>query len=208
MSQSPQYKAIFLGTVDPHSELSKLKRAFNSQKCIRAGGKHNGSLLISAPATPLIHVVKISKMSGKTLTIILSSRCWVIGHLGIISRLVKRELRFFLLKNVQKEAIAYSWELLTEVYKLPKEQLYVTYFEGDSKTRLDPDLEAKEYWLAQGVLEDHILPGNAKDNFWGALCFILLTCLIHSQRWVPLDHAGLAGWRGTNYFAILHLITL
>ena len=67
----------------------------------------------------------------------------------------------------QKEAIFYSWDLLTRVYKLPKDRLYVTYFEGDSKNSLEPDLEAKELWIQQGVPEDHILPGNAKDNFWG-----------------------------------------
>ncbi|TFY60907.1 hypothetical protein EVG20_g7252 [Dentipellis fragilis] len=66
----------------------------------------------------------------------------------------------------KKEAIQYSWEVLTEVYKLPKDRLYVTYFEGDASAGLEPDLEAKQYWLENGVAEDHILPGNAKDNFW------------------------------------------
>jgi len=68
---------------------------------------------------------------------------------------------------MQKEAIFFSWDLLTRVYKLPKDRLYVTYFEGDPKNSLEPDLEAKEFWIQQGVPEDHILPGNAKDNFWG-----------------------------------------
>lgn len=43
----------------------------------------------------------------------------------------------------------------------------MTYFEGDVKAGLEPDLEARRLWLSQGVPEDHILPGNAKDNFWG-----------------------------------------
>ena len=47
------------------------------------------------------------------------------------------------------------------------DRLYVTYFEGDSTNGLEPDLEAKQLWLDCGVAEDHILPGNAKDNFWG-----------------------------------------
>ena len=70
---------------------------------------------------------------------------------------------------MQEEAIFYSWDLLTRVYKLPKDRLYVTYFEGDPKNSLEPDLEAKEYWLRQGVPEDHVLTGNAKDNFWGKI---------------------------------------
>ncbi|KAL4927945.1 alanine--tRNA ligase [Aspergillus undulatus] len=66
----------------------------------------------------------------------------------------------------KKEAIHYSWELLTQVYGLDPSRLYVTYFEGNQEGRLEPDLEAKELWKAAGVPEDHILPGNMKDNFW------------------------------------------
>ena len=66
----------------------------------------------------------------------------------------------------KKEAIHYSWELLTKVYGLAPDRLYVTYFEGDEAGGLEPDLEAKELWKSVGVLDDHILPGNMKDNFW------------------------------------------
>jgi alanyl-tRNA synthetase len=65
----------------------------------------------------------------------------------------------------KKEAIAWSWELLTEVYKLDKDRLYVTYFEGDAKEGLEPDTETYGLWK-QYVAVDHILPGNKKDNFW------------------------------------------
>ncbi len=63
------------------------------------------------------------------------------------------------------EAIAWSWELLTEVYKIPKEHLYVTVFEGDEKEGLPKDQEAWDEWKKY-VSEDHILLGNKKDNFW------------------------------------------
>lgn len=66
----------------------------------------------------------------------------------------------------KKEAIEWSWELLTKVYGLDPERLYVTYFEGNPAMNLEPDLEAKELWKSVGVPEDHILPGNMKDNFW------------------------------------------
>ncbi len=65
----------------------------------------------------------------------------------------------------KKEAIAWSWELLTEVYKLPKDRLYVSYFEGDEKEGLEKDTETYDLWK-QYVDEAHILPGNKKDNFW------------------------------------------
>ena len=65
----------------------------------------------------------------------------------------------------KKEAIAWSWELLTEVYKLDKDRLYVTIFEGDAKEGLPKDEEACNEWK-KVIAEDRILLGNKKDNFW------------------------------------------
>ncbi|HEX4372717.1 MAG TPA: alanine--tRNA ligase, partial [Puia sp.] len=65
----------------------------------------------------------------------------------------------------KKEAIAWSWELLTEVYKIDKDKLYVTVFEGDAKEGLPKDEEAFNEWK-KWIPEDRILPGNKKDNFW------------------------------------------
>src|ERR1700755_607812 len=65
----------------------------------------------------------------------------------------------------KKEAIAWSWELLTEVYKLDKDRLYVTIFEGDEKEGLPKDEEAYNEWKKY-IVEDRILMGNKKDNFW------------------------------------------
>ncbi|RYD53057.1 MAG: alanine--tRNA ligase [Sphingobacteriales bacterium] len=65
----------------------------------------------------------------------------------------------------KKDALAWSWELLTEVYGIPKEQLYVTVFGGDANEGLERDTEAFDIWK-QYVPEDRILFGNKKDNFW------------------------------------------
>ena len=65
----------------------------------------------------------------------------------------------------KKEAIAWAWELLTEVYGIDPEKLYVTVFEGDKSDQLSIDQEAYDYWK-KIVPEDRILMGNKKDNFW------------------------------------------
>lgn len=129
-----QYKPIFLGTVDPSSDFATLKRAVNSQKCIRAGGKHND--LEDVGQDSYHHT--FFEMLGN----------WSFGD-------------YF-----KTEATSWAWSLLTEVYGLDKDRLYVTYFEGDASQGLEPDLEAKQLWLDLGVAEDHILPGDATDNFW------------------------------------------
>ncbi|BFZ63647.1 Alanine--tRNA ligase [Saitoella coloradoensis] len=129
-----QFKPIFLGTVDPTTEAAKWKRAVNSQKCIRAGGKHND--LEDVGRDSYHHTM--FEMLGN----------WSFGD-------------YF-----KKEAIEYSWELLTKTFGLPADRIYVTYFEGSEKAGLEPDLETKNLWLSVGVAEDHILPGNMKDNFW------------------------------------------
>ena len=65
----------------------------------------------------------------------------------------------------KKEAIAWAWELLTEVYGIDKNVLYVTVFEGDIEDGLPMDTEAYDIWK-QFISEDRILKGNKKDNFW------------------------------------------
>jgi alanyl-tRNA synthetase len=73
----------------------------------------------------------------------------------------------------KKEAITWAWELLTEVYGLPKDRLYVTVFGGDKKDNLPVDEEAKELWK-QFVSEDRILHGSKKDNFWEMVSKVLV----------------------------------
>ncbi|QSL64164.1 hypothetical protein MERGE_000319 [Pneumocystis wakefieldiae] len=129
-----QYKSIFLGTVDPYSPLGKLKRAVNSQKVVRAGGKHND--LEDVGKDGYHHT--FFEMLGN----------WSFGD-------------YF-----KKEAISYSWDLLTRVYGLPMDQLYVTYFEGDEENGILPDIETRDLWISIGVDKHHIIPGSKKDNFW------------------------------------------
>ena len=65
----------------------------------------------------------------------------------------------------KKEAITWAWELLTEVYKIDKNSLFVTVFEGSDEDQLSMDKEAFELWKPL-ISEDRILMGSKKDNFW------------------------------------------
>src|SRR5215831_10077908 len=65
----------------------------------------------------------------------------------------------------KKEAIEWSWELLTKVYQIPPERLYVTVFAGDDGEKLKKDNEAVREWK-KWIGEERILLSGKKDNFW------------------------------------------
>ena len=65
----------------------------------------------------------------------------------------------------KKEAIDWAWELLTEVYEMPKDRLYATVFEGSPEDGVPMDQEAFDLWKKY-LPEDHIILGNKHDNFW------------------------------------------
>jgi len=117
-----QFKDVFLG-----QEKREYNRATTSQKCVRAGGKHND--LENVGYTRRHHT--FFEMLGN----------------------------FSFGDYFKADAIRFAWELITEVYRLPKEKLYVTVFRDDD--------EAEELWQRiAGVPKDRIFRLDEKDNFW------------------------------------------
>ncbi len=91
----------------------------------------------------------------------------------------------------KKEAIEWAWELLTGVYGLQKDRLYVTVFGGDNADGLEPDNEALEFWK-EYIDQDRILYGSKKDNFWemgdsgpcGPCSEIHIDLRTDAERWI------------------------
>lgn len=130
-----QFKPIFLGTVDPRSEMAGFRRVANSQKCVRAGGRHND---LEDVGRDLSHHTFFEMLGN-----------WAFGG-----------------EYFKEEACSMAWELLTQVYGIPEDRLWVSYFGGDPKAGLDPDLESRDIWLSLGVPSNHVLSCGPQENFW------------------------------------------
>lgn len=130
-----QFKDYFLG-----NKKSDYARVADTQKCLRVSGKHND---LEEVGVDTYHHTMFEMLGN-----------WSFGNPD------RPEEGYF-----KKEAIAWSWELLTEVYKIEKDRLYVTVFEGDAGEGLPFDQEAYDEW-AKWIAPERILKGNKKDNFW------------------------------------------
>ena len=130
-----QFKDYFLGNQKP-----PYHRVADTQKCLRVSGKHND---LEEVGVDTYHHTMFEMLGN-----------WSFGDPE------SPEAGYF-----KAEAIAWSWELLTEVYGIEKDRLYVTVFEGDAKDNIPPSTVALAEWK-KIVAEDRIVYGNKKDNFW------------------------------------------
>ena len=130
-----QFKDYFLG-----NRQAPWPRVADTQKCLRVSGKHND---LEEVGVDTYHHTMFEMLGN-----------WSFGDP------VNPAGGYF-----KKEAIEWSWELLTEVLQIPKDRLYVTIFEGDAKEGLPKDEEAAKEW-EKWISKDRILHGNKKDNFW------------------------------------------
>lgn len=130
-----QFKDYFLG-----NKKAPYQRVADTQKCLRVSGKHND---LEEVGVDTYHHTMFEMLGN-----------WSFGDPS------RPEGGYF-----KQEAIVWSWELLTSVYEIPKDRLYVTIFEGDEKEGLPPDEEAYNEWK-KVIAEERILKGKKKDNFW------------------------------------------
>jgi alanyl-tRNA synthetase len=130
-----QFKDYFLG-----NRKAPYPRVADTQKCLRVSGKHND---LEEVGVDTYHHTMFEMLGN-----------WSFGDSS------NPEAGYF-----KKEAIAWSWELLTEVYGIPRDRLYVTVFEGDPEEKLESDKESFGEWR-KWIGGDRILPGKKKDNFW------------------------------------------
>jgi len=136
-----QFKDYFLG-----NRTAPSSRIADTQKCLRVSGKHND---LEEVGVDTYHHTMFEMLGN-----------WSFGDPAHLPTGQAGTDGYF-----KPEAIAWSWELLTEVYKIPKEHLYVTVFEGDEKEGLPKDEETWAEWK-KWIPEERIIPGNKKDNFW------------------------------------------
>jgi alanyl-tRNA synthetase len=130
-----QFKDYFLG-----NKKAPYPRVADTQKCLRVSGKHND---LEEVGVDTYHHTMFEMLGN-----------WSFGDPDSPAG------GYF-----KKEALAWSWELLTEVYAIPQNRLYVTVFEGDAKEGLPKDDEAFTEWK-KWIPEDRILMGSKNDNFW------------------------------------------
>jgi alanyl-tRNA synthetase len=130
-----QFKDYFLG-----NKKAPYQRVADTQKCLRVSGKHND---LEEVGVDTYHHTMFEMLGN-----------WSFGDPS------RPGGGYF-----KQEAIAWSWELLTSIYKIPEDRLYVTIFEGDEKEGLPGDEEAYNEWK-KAISEERILKGKKKDNFW------------------------------------------